>query len=90
MTLFKDLPILSWNVHDSMTSKEGPKSDDKDFVDVLLQSSIFCLQETKLRFFLLNYECLNSTRKDSRSGGICIGIHRSLLRKSEKFKNRLP
>ena len=86
LTVFKNLPILSWNVHDSMTSKEGPKTDDKDFVDVLLQSSIFCLQETKRELFLPNYECFNSTRKDSRSGGTCIGIHHSLSGKVKQLK----
>ena len=44
--------ILSWNIHDAMSYKEGPKADDEDFVKVLTGCSIFCLQETKAEFHL--------------------------------------
>ena len=86
VTVCGDLPILSWNIHDSVTSKEGPKTNDNDFVQVLSQSAIFCLQETKGDVYLQNYECFNNTRPDSRSGGVCIGVHRSLS-KEVKLKN---
>ena len=63
----------------SMDSNEGPKSGDKDFAKILRKSKIFCLQETINKYFsLLDYRCFNSLRKDSRSGGLRIGIHRSL------------
>ncbi len=53
---------------------------------VLTQSTIFCLQETKQDFFLPNYECFNSNRKNSRSGGVCIGVHRSLSKEVRQVK----
>ena len=70
--ILSELPILSWNIHDTVMSKEGLKTNDSDFVEILQQSLIFCLQETKQNFSLPNYGA------DSRSGGICIGVHRSL------------
>jgi exonuclease III len=57
---------------------DHPKSGDGDFVDILKKSGIFCLQETKQDFFIPNYKCFNSNRKQSRSGGTCIGVHRSI------------
>ena len=90
MTVFKDLPVLSWNVHDVMTSTEGPKTEDSDFVDILLKSTIFCLQETKREVFIPNYEFFNSIRSDSRSGGVCIGIHRSLSGRAKLLKTNCP
>ena len=85
-----DLPILSWNIHDSITSKEGPKTNDPDFIQVLTQSMIFCLQETKQEVTLQNYECFNSTRPDSRSGGVCIGVHRSLSKEVKLLETDCP
>ncbi|KAL5251313.1 hypothetical protein ACHWQZ_G016865 [Mnemiopsis leidyi] len=86
----ENIPILSWNIHDSITSKEGPKIDDDDFVAILSRSTIFCLQETKQEFFLPNYECFNSNRNDSRSGGVCIGVHRSLSKHTKIRKTECP
>ena len=73
-----EISILSWNIHDSMDSNEGPKNDDREFIEQLTASKIFCLQETKESFSLPDYKCFNSLRKDSRSGGLCIGVHRSM------------
>ena len=73
-----EFPILSWNIHDLMTIKEGPKTEDPDFADIITKSTIFCLQETKQELFMPNYKCFNSNRPNSRSGGICIGVHRSI------------
>jgi exonuclease III len=86
----EELPILSWNIHDSIMSKEGPKASDQMFVNMLTQSVIFCLQETKGDFFLQNYECFNSTRPDSRSGGVCIGVHRSLSKDVKLIETGYP
>ena len=41
--LEKDISIISWNIHDSIMSQEGLKTNDDDFVKVLSQSAIFCL-----------------------------------------------
>ena len=89
-TIFKDLPVLSWNIHDVRSKTEGLKTDDGEFVDTLLKSTIFCLQETKQEIFLPNYKCFNSTRNDSRSGGVCIGIHRSLAGRAKELKTNSP
>ena len=72
------LPILNWNIHDLMMSAEGPKTDSAEFTDILTKHAIFCLQETKGKVSLPDYICHNKLRKDSRSGGICIGVHRSI------------
>ena len=88
--MLENIPILSWNIHDSITSKEGPKINDDEFVATLTKSTIFCLQETKKEFFLPNYECFNSTRNDSRSGGVCIGVHRSLSKHTKNIKTECP
>ncbi|KAL5248129.1 hypothetical protein ACHWQZ_G017342 [Mnemiopsis leidyi] len=71
--MLENIPILSWNIHDSITSKEGPKINDDEFVATLTKSTIFCLQETKKEFFLPNYECFNSTRNDSRANNTDLG-----------------
>ena len=73
-----------------MTSTEGPKTEDSDFINILLKSTIFCLEETKREVFIPNYECFNSTRSDSRSGGVCIGIHRSLSGRAKLLKTNCP
>ena len=70
--------ILSWNIHDSIDGTEGPKINDKEFTRILARDSIFCLQETKGKVNLQDYKCYNSLRSGSRSGGICVGIHRAL------------
>ena len=72
------LSVLSWNIHDGMDSSYGPKTADNDFVDVLKGCSIFCFQETKTAINIPNYRCFNKPRPDSRSGGLCIGVQRSL------------
>ena len=82
--------ILSWNIHDAMSFKEGPKADDEDFVKVLTECNVFCLQETKAEFHLPNYKCYNSLRTGSRSGGICVGVHRSLSGEFKPVKSSHP
>ena len=72
------LKVLSWNIHDAMDRIEGPKTNDTDFCKILENNSLFCLQETKQSISVPNFECKNQLRKNSRSGGLCIGIHRSL------------
>ena len=80
--------ILSWNIHDAMDSGEGLKTDDAEFSDILTKNSIFCLQETKREICLPNYKCFNQTRCDSRSGGLCIGVQRTLAEKVKVLKTK--
>ena len=86
----KDLPVISWNIHDTMSRQEGPKHEDPDFIKILNKSSIFCLQETKQEFYLQNYKCFNSNRTGSRSGGVCIGVHRSIIDQVKPVETNCP
>ena len=61
-----------------MNIAEGPKTDDNTFCDILRKSTIFCLQETKMELNITDYKCKTQLRKGSRSGGVCIGIHKSI------------
>ena len=70
--------LLSWNIHGNADALEGPKNKNTEVLKYLERHQIFCLQETKCHFSIPNYRCFNSNRKNSKSGGVCIGIHRSL------------
>lgn len=69
-----DLKFLSWNIHDMRLKEEGLKSSLKEFMEILLQNDLICLQETKEPVKIADYRCYNSNRKSSRSGGVCIGV----------------
>ncbi len=71
------LKILSWNIHDA-SGIQGKKVEDTEFLRVINQGDIICLQETKEELKIPNYRCFNSLRGDSRSGGICFGIRNEL------------
>ncbi|KAL5258389.1 hypothetical protein ACHWQZ_G009029 [Mnemiopsis leidyi] len=73
-----------------MSRLEGPKHEDPDFYQTLYKSSIFCLQETKQEFYLPNYKCFNSNRTRSRSGGVCIGVHRSIIDQVRPVETNCP
>ena len=70
--------FLSWNINDLNDSIYGKKTRVSEFCDVLNSHDIFCLQETKGPLTLPEYRCYNNNRLSSRSGGVCIGVHRSL------------
>ena len=74
----KRLSILSWNVHDIMDQTLGSKTNQKEFCDITSSGTIFCLQETKSDVQMPNYMCFNKLRPSSRSGGLTIGVHRSI------------
>ena len=78
-----EIPILSWNVHDITDQTLGMKTSLNDFCQILKSGLIFCLQETKKEVQLPEYLCFNQLRSKSRSGGLCIGVHRSI---SDKIK----
>ena len=85
-----NLKLLSWNIHDSSNGKEGKKVDEEGFLKTLTSCSIFCLQETKGEIFIPDYQCFNSLRKGTRSGGLCIGIHRSISKQIKTLKTESP
>ena len=72
-----NLTVISWNIHDNRCHF-GRKSDLPEFLDVIKDSSFFCLQETKGEVFIQGFKCYNKLRKGSRSGGTCIGVRRDL------------
>jgi exonuclease III len=69
-----DLKFLSWNIHDVRMKDEGLKSSMDEFLDILNENDVFCLQETKDPVKIAGFRCFNSNRKSSRSGGVCIGV----------------
>ena len=89
-TMLDKLKILSWNIHDSSNGKEGRKTDDIEFMKIVTSCPIFCLQETKSEIFVSDYTCFNSCRKGTRSGGLCVGVHKSLSKQVKSLKTRSP
>ena len=55
-------------------------------VQYMQNSDIFCLQETKESFSIPNYRCYNKNRQNSNSGGVCIGVHRSVEKLASEVK----
>ena len=82
----QSLNILSWNVNDIRDQHEGQKTEIPDFSKTLNDHDIFCLQETKGEVNILNFIRFNSNRADSRSGGVCIGVRKSLSSGIQKVK----
>ena len=72
------LKFLSWNINHSRDKCEGAKVDIAEIRKLFNNHDIFALQETKGVVNLSNYHCYNSNRKGSKSGGVCIGVHKSL------------
>ncbi len=72
------IKFLCWNINHSRDKHEGLKVDIPDISKLLLNHDIFALQETKGVVNFSNYLCFNSNRKGSNSGGVCIGVHKSL------------
>ncbi len=87
------IKFLCWNINHSRDKHEGAKVDIPDVRELINNHDIFALQETKGVVNLQNYCCFNSNRKGSNSGGVCIGVHKSLkngvsripIRNSEDF-----
>ena len=72
------LKVLCWNINHSRDKYEGAKVDIPEFRQRLVNHDLFALQETKGEVNLQNYSCFNSNRRGSNSGGVCIGVHKSL------------
>ena len=62
---------MSWNIQDS-TGDGSNKFENKEFLSILKQANILCLQETKKQVKIEGYLSFNNNRKNSRSGGVCI------------------
>ena len=74
---------MSWNIQD-YKGDGSDKFQNCDFIKILEQGSIICLQETKKQIKVEGYISFNSNRKDSRSGGVCI-MAENRLRKGVSF-----
>jgi exonuclease III len=59
---------------------EGLKSTLNDFRDLVKDTDVFCLQETKDPIKVAGFRCFNSNRKLSRSGGVCIGVKNDICK----------
>ena len=72
------IEVISWNIHGIKDREEGLKINIPAVSDQINKHHIFCLQETKEPIKMPNYKCFNSNREDSRSGGVCTGIIKSM------------
>ena len=72
------LKLLCWNINHSRDKFEGPKVEIPEVCRLLNNHDIFAMQETKGEINFQNYCCFNSNRQGSNSGGVCIGVHKSL------------
>ena len=72
------LKWLCWNINHQRDKYEGIKFEIPDVNKILSSHDVFCLQETKGAVTVNGFKCFNSNRKDSNSGGVCIGIRKSL------------
>ena len=72
------LKWLCWNINHQRDKFEGVKFEIPEVKKILLNHDIFCLQETKGVVTVNGFKCFNSNRKNSNSGGVCIGIRKAL------------
>lgn len=70
---------MSWNIQDPTGDKTN-KFEISEFLSILTDNSIICLQETKSQIKIEGFLSFNSNRKNSRSGGVCFLI-KNCLRK---------
>ena len=80
--------LLSWNINDVTDKILGLKTRTQEFIMQLDGQQIFCLQETKAEVKIPDYVCRNQLRPDSRSGGLCIGVHRNIAHLVESVDTR--
>ena len=72
------LKFLCWNINHSRDKLEGAKVEIPEIRKLFNSHDIFAIQETKGVVNFSNYLCFNSHRNGSKSGGVCIGVHKSL------------
>ena len=78
LEIWRGIGLLSWNINDISDKILGPKTSTQQFLAQLNGQQVFCLQETKAEVKIPGFECRNKLRPDSRSGGLCIGVHRKI------------
>ena len=86
----RTLKILNWNIQHGNESSGDAKTDDNSFCKLLSGCPIFCLQETKKEINIIDYLCFNQSRKDSDSGGLCIGLHKTFAKNYKLIDTKCP
>ena len=77
--LRQNISLLSWNIQDTIGDKVN-KFEVAEFLSLISNHSIICLQETKTQVKIEGFISFNKNRKNSRSGGVCILIKNHLKR----------
>ena len=83
------LKWLCWNINHQCDKHGGNKFEIPDFNKIISGHDIFCLQETKGNISVNGYKCYNSNRNDSNSGGVCIGIRKSIAAGTSEVSTNL-
>ena len=84
----KNIKILSWNVQSTNNSR-GSKFNDKEFLNILCNSDIICLQEVRQESKIPGFRTKSTLRDGEKDGGVSIlyknELHRG-INKVNKFK----
>ena len=80
------LKIISWNIQSS-NDTEGNKFKRKEFVNILNQGDILCLQEVRQANKIPGFRSKHNLRDGTNSGGVSINYRNSLDKGIEEIKN---
>ena len=72
------LRMLCWNINHARDKYEGAKVDIPEINELFDSQDFILLQETKEPVTMRNFCCFNTNRKNTKSGGVFIGVHKSL------------
>ena len=81
--------IISWNIQSTNSVLTGSKFEDPEFCKIIENSQFTCLQEIRQPVTHAGFRVYNNTRKDNKSGGVCIMIRNSLSRGVKQVQSRL-
>ena len=70
--------MLCWNINHARDKYEGAKVDIPEINELFDKQDIILLQETKEPVTMRQFCCFNSNRSNTKSGGVFIGVHKSL------------
>ncbi|KAL5268106.1 hypothetical protein ACHWQZ_G002085 [Mnemiopsis leidyi] len=77
-TCRNSLRMLCWNINHARDKYEGAKVDIPEINELFDSQDFILLQETKEPVTMRNFCCFNTNRKNTKSGGVFIGVHKSL------------
>ena len=78
------LSILSWNIQ-SANNNAGSKTDDADFLRLIRQNDVVCLQETRQRVETSGFRTFSNLRRAQKSGGVVTLVNNSIKSGVEKI-----